>query len=398
MPNDAPRLGLVLPGGGARGAWQAGALEAIAGFLDGGANPFRVIVGQSAGAINAAALAMGADDVAAAAARIAALWSGLRVCDVYRTDAVAVGRRAALWMAALATGGWAARKPLSFFDNAPLARLLARELDFDAVRRRLAAGDLDALGVTASAYAAEAGHAATFFEARDGAPGWRRARRCGIPARLTVDHVRASSALPFLFPAERLDGRWFGDGALRLTAPLSPAIALGADRILALSPRDPPGPPLDRTATGAHPSLGALAGHMLDVIFNDDLDADLEHLARVNDLVAGLTPDAAAQSPVRRIDAFVLQPSQDLRVIAARHADAMPGPIRLILRGIGGWGGDWRLPSYLNFDGGYCRELVALGRADATAARARIEPLLRAAVAPDDLKATRTEETPRCAS
>ncbi|MDT8343408.1 MAG: patatin-like phospholipase family protein [Thermohalobaculum sp.] len=362
-------IGLVLPGGGARAAYQAGALSALAEMLPPGRSPFAVIAGQSAGAINAAGLACRAGDFRAAAGKLVAAWSRLRVCDVIHTDLPTTGRRALAWALTAASGGWLFENPRSFFDTAPLAGLLAREIDFAGIEASIARGDLGALAVTASVYSDESGQAVTFFAGGSHTAEWSRMRRCGLRRRIGPEHIMASAALPFLFPAQEVDGQYFGDGALRLTAPLSPAIRLGARRLLVIAARDPEVPGLDQMAPSAYPSLAEIAGHMLDIVFNDHLDTDLERLTRINATLGLFTPEQRARTELQPVEVAVLRPSQDLREIAGRHAGALPWTMRTLLRGIGGWGGDWRLPSYLNFDAGYCGELIALGRADAHANR-----------------------------
>ncbi len=379
MSSDSADVGLVLAGGGARCAYQAGVLRAISEMLPGPRNPFRVIVGQSAGAINGASLASRADNFGKAARHLARAWSRLRVSDVYKTDPLSIGYRGLLWVLMAASGGRLVANPRAFLDNAPLGELLAQQIDFDAIEATIADGHVSALALTASVYGRESGQAVTFF---DGAPGfeeWSRVRRSGVRQKLGVEHVLASSALPFLFPAQRIDGQFFGDGALRMTAPLSPAIRLGARRLLVIAPRDPRITPLKDMTLSGYPSLGMLAGHMLDIIFNDYLEVDIERLNRINQTLSLLTPDQLAQTPLQPVETFVLRPSEDIREIAARHAQGLPWPVRMLLRGIGSWAGDWRLASYLNFDGAYCSELVALGRKDARENADRLVPLLTGA-------------------
>jgi NTE family protein len=224
------KVGLVLPGGGARGAYQAGVLNAISDLLPDERNPFPVIVGASVGAINAAAIACHTCDHKTGIKRLVGLWSNIQTHDVYRTDLPTIAACGLRWLLSLTVGGLGVANPKSFLDNEPLEQLLKRELDLSLIGKAIEAGELRAIGVTASSYSR--GFAITFMEGDSGIAEWQRARREGSRCRITLDHLMASLSLPFLFPARRIGSEYFGDGSLRLTAPLSPAIRLGADRIL----------------------------------------------------------------------------------------------------------------------------------------------------------------------
>jgi NTE family protein len=360
------RVGLVLPGGGARGAYQVGVLHAISDLLRDDGNPFPVIVGASVGAINAAALACQAWNFRAGVERLAKLWSELDTSDIYRTDLGTITAYASRWLSSLTFGGLNELNPKSFLNNEPLQQLLERELDLSLISRAIERGALHAVGITTSSY--NRGTAVTFVEGVREIGEWQRARREGVHCRLTVDHIMASLSLPFMFPARRIGAEYFGDGSLRLTAPLSPAIRLGADRILVIGIRDlardkPP------SAPAPYPSLGNLAGYMLDLIFMDNLDVDIERLQRINRTLSQLAPEKLQNFELRHIDVMTVDPSRDLREIAGRHAAAMPSTIRMLMRRIGAWDSEWRLASYLLFEPAYIGELIALGYSDAMARR-----------------------------
>lgn len=377
MADGAGRAALVLSGGGARAAYQAGALYAIRelyGKRPG--NPFPILCGTSAGAINAVALASHAGDFNRAVRHIARVWRGLHARDVYRVDPPALFGSGLRWGAAL-FGGWVVRQtPRSLLDNAPLRGLLERVLDLSAIDPALARGDLYAISVTASGYSS--GDSLSFFQAASDVLPWRRAKRVGVRSALSIDHLMASAALPFVFPAVKIRREYFGDGSMRQLAPVSPAIHLGADRILVIGA----GRTGDegRVASEDYPSPAQIAGHALSSIFLDTLEGDLEQLARINDTLGRLeaTQCAAAGIGLRPIETLVIRPSQRLDTIAARHARSLPPALRLVLRGLGTLRSEGStLLSYLLFEPGFTRALIELGYHDALAQSAALRRFLR---------------------
>lgn len=371
------RLGLVLSGGGARGAYQVGVISALAeGYK--GPIPFDVITGVSVGAINAVVLAEGADDFAAAADKLERLWRGLHCHDIFTTGVAAVAQQLAGWAWALAFSGVGAKPPRSFLDNEPLKELLSREVDFDRIETMTREGVLYALAVTASCYST--GQSTTFFQGAEPGTGWQRARRSGAASCIGVDHVLASAALPGVFPARRIDEYWYGDGALRQNAPLSPALHLGCDRLLMIAARD--GTPDDDGGllfdSDIDPSLGLIAGQLLDIIFNDNLDADLERLERVNATLHTMMPDRRGRTGLSHVDHFLVRPCEDIRLRAGQHAHEAPWTIRSLLGILGAQRSPWVLPSYLTFEPGYIGSLIDLGRQDALAMKPKIDHLLKA--------------------
>jgi NTE family protein len=379
-----PTTGLVLSGGGARAAYQVGVLRAIADMVPAGTpSPFQVLCGTSAGAINAAAIAADAGDFRRGVRRLVGVWKNFHAGDVYRSDVRGIAKCGARWLAAVLLGGLGKRNPISLLDNAPLADLLARHLDFTGIQRSIDCGALAALAVTASGYTS--GESISFFEGSPELEGWRRSRRVGVRSELGVAHLMASAAIPFMFPPVRLTHEFFGDGSMRQIAPISPALHLGADRVMIVSVARVAGRASAQAASSGCPSLAQIAGHALNSIFLDALEADLERLERINRTVGHLHSSGADTSAIalKRIDYIVLSPSQELDQIASRHLNALPYCVRFFLRGIGAMRRSGsNLASYVLFERPFCRALLKLGYEDTTARREEVMHFLGLDAAP----------------
>lgn len=359
------KTGLVLQGGGARGAYQVGALRAISDILNTQNNPFAIISGTSVGAINTSSLASNAGNFITATRRLENLWAGLTSHSIFdaRTSAIAT----TAWHIIAAFRFAAKTNRYGLLDNRPLRRLLENEFSRDGINAAFKSGALEALCITTSCYTS--GTAITYFETSNESEAWSRARREGRRTEINVDHLMASSALPFIFPAVKIDSTYQGDGSLRLSTPLSPVIRMGADRAVIIGVRDAEVHSTMPTGEPAYPSMGEMAGHALDILFNDNLDADIEQVKRVNTMLDHISVENAKALNLKKFELLTLLPSQDLRTIARKHEGEMPRAIRFVLKAMGAWHTDGRMPSYLLFEPGYIQALISLGYDD-TMARA----------------------------
>jgi NTE family protein len=382
-PNPYGDLALVLSGGGARGAYQLGFLRVLAReFPD--VVP-GILTGVSAGGINAAYLAARQEPFADRVEDLTAVWAGLHIADVFRVDVRDLAVRLVRWGGRLVSGGrWLLRPSRSLVDTGPLRELLARMLNADGgpipgIARNLDDGSLRAIALTASSYTT--GQSMTWVHTRHdcGIGTWERPQRKSVTCEFRVDHVMASAALPFFFPAVEVEGAWYGDGGIRLTAPLSPAVHLGARRIIAVSTRYARSrEEADRPAVNGYPPPAQVAGVLYNAIFLDQLDADALQLQQVNNLVARL-PESEREG-LRHIDLLMLRPSIDLGRLANEYEPELPRAFRFLTRGLGTR--ETRsndMLSLVMFQNDYVRRLIDLGESDATRRLDDIRRFLRAA-------------------
>lgn len=366
-----PKVGkraLVLSGGGARASYQVGVLRAIANLLPkDSANPFPIITGASAGALNAASLATHAQRLRTGVRTLEYAWKNIRSDQVYRLESSAIISNASQWVFS-----FLAHRPretqTSLLNNAPLESLLDKLIKFERIEKGINAGFLEALAITTSGYTS--GESVSFFQGNDTMLNWERPHRRGIKTALTLQHLLASTAIPTLFPALRINREYFGDGAIRQLAPLSPAIHLGANKIFAIGVSSNKSIRPAKNQVTSHPSLAQILGHILNSAFVDTLDSDLANLRRYNQLIPHLPPSSEENGlpSLKHIDLLDISPSENLNTIASEHFEDLPKSLKMFVRD----SGSSSILSLLMFEKAYCQRLIELGYKDAMEKEAQI--------------------------
>lgn len=367
---------LVLTGGGARGAYQAGVIQGIAEIARkaGRPMPFAVIAGVSAGAINGAYVAATADRFFDAAPKLSEFWATLNTSQVIRTDLLSFGRIATSFTFDLLFGGLKKTRGMrALVDTSPLRKVLAERIPFDGIGRNIDAGVIKAFELTATDY--QTSESISFIMSQDKDVSWQRNRRRSVRCDVGLDHVMGSSALPLLFPPITAGGRFYGDGGLRNPAPLSPAIRLGARRLLIVGTRHPR-PLVALPPNDVQPTFGRILGVLLNAVMMDATETDIEHLSQINDTLALLPPDRQAASPLRPIDFLHIRPSVDLGALAAEKFDHLPEILKFLIKALGNRRDAAELASYLFFEPAYCGALTEIGRGDALKQETAIAQLL----------------------
>ncbi|MBL4819572.1 MAG: patatin-like phospholipase family protein [Gammaproteobacteria bacterium] len=373
--NPANKIGLILSGGGARAAYQVGVLRAIANILPRETrNPFNVITGTSAGALNAVSLATHAQRLRTGVRTLEYVWSNISSDQVYRLDSAGIFSSASNWAMAMLSNR-ATESPVSLLNNSPLKELLSKIIKLERIQHYIDTGLLDAVSVTASGYSN--GESISFYQAVKGIEDWTGPHRKGIRSKLTLEHLMASSAIPTIFPAVKISNQYFGDGAIRQLAPTSTALHLGARKILAIgvsankNDQDSPG----QEMADKHPSLSQIVGHILNSAFVDTLENDLEFLRHMNDVLPYVSERKLLKQNIRHrvVDLLEISPSRDLSDIASEHFDELPKALKLFIREAS----SGTMLSLLLFEPGYCNELMRLGNKDAMAMENQIRAFFR---------------------
>ncbi len=361
------KTGLILSGGGARAAYQVGVLKAINKILPRGQyNPFDIISGTSAGAINGVALASYADNYRIGIKHLERIWMNFSCDQVYRTDFWGVSRSLAKLTRSLIIGRGYKNDPVSLLDNSPLRGLLNDVIKFDGIQNAIDSGVLHAVAVNCSGL--ESGESVSFFQGHYSINNWDRRRRVGLRSRITLDHLLASSAIPMIFPAVKIHREYFADGAVRQLAPLSPALHLGAEKILVIGVSGLAHKRKERPASPGYPSPAKVMGHMLNAAFLDSMETDVERLSRINRTVEKI-PESVRNKEgmeLKKIDLLEINPSISIDELAGQHADEIPWALKLALGGSGNASRNGSgILSYLLFSQGFCRALIDLGYNDA---------------------------------
>jgi len=378
MTTHKSKMALILSGGGARGAYQVGVLKAIARLQpSGGHNPFDIICGTSAGAINASVLACESDHYGHAITKLEALWSNLDSRKIHRVGFTQLLKSSLRILASFFHEGVVDGKPVALLDNEPLRQLLEKQIDFSKLSARIHDGDIMALSITALAYSS--GINVSFFQASEQVEGWRRNQRSGLHTTLDHNHLMASSALPAIFPPVQIQGEYFGDGAIRQSAPLSTALHLGANRLFVIGVSHNATEVAARPDKTRHtPSFAQITGHLLNSSFIDAMDEDLERLERLNRLSRYLSAEELKTARIKPVEVLTITPSVRFDEIAANHISDLPLSMRTFFRSIGATrtGGGASMASYLLFESAFCNELMHAGYQDTMARETEIMAFL----------------------
>ncbi len=374
-PWQKKKLGVVLSGGGARGAYQAGVMHALSQILESEQREISVLTGASAGAISASFLASHWENPRIATEKLTELWSGIHADQVYRTDAFSIGKIGLKWALDATMGSFVEKKMArSLLNTEPLRKLIGENISIKKIGENLAKEHLESLSVTAMDYASAT--SVSFVQAASELPMWDRYRRRGELDTITVDHVLGSSAIPLFFPPVQIGQRFFGDGCVRNTAPVSSAIHLGAEKLIVVSVRRPDSlaPPAD---LNYEPTIARVLGVIMNALLLDAIDLDMERLDRINRTLDNVESTKADKIGLRKLEHFWIRPSVDIGLLASGQFEQMPPVIRYLLGGLGSSRESSEITSYLLFEPEFCAKLVEIGYQDTLAQSAELKTFLK---------------------
>ena len=369
------KIGLVLPGGGARAAYQVGVLKAISELIP-DSNPFSIISGTSAGAINASLLASRSQSLKEAVEVLSGVWCNFKTNKVYRTETTVMLKSIFQWLLTVSSGGVLAKNPKSLLDNSPLRQLLEDTINLEGIKNNIDKGNLDAFAITAASYSSK--KSVTFFQSEEDDIDWERFLRVGVKTDILIDHLMASIALPLIFPAVKINNEYFGDGAMRQATPLSPAIRLGAEKLLIIT-TDSKSPNNQLTDNQIYPSIGEVGGYMLDALFTGGLLSDLERLDRINQIIenSGNNSVQTSNKKMKHLDYCVISPSKDIKKIAKEHYKDVPYSVKLLMKGLGLKNREEsELLSFLLFESSFTSSLIQLGFEDGMTNQSEIKAIV----------------------
>ena len=369
------KIGLVLPGGGARAAYQVGVLKAISELIP-DSNPFSIISGTSAGAINASLLASRSQSLKEAVEVLSGVWCNFKTNKVYRTETTVMLKSIFQWLLTVSSGGVLAKNPKSLLDNSPLRQLLEDTINLEGIKNNIDQGNLDAFAITAASYSSK--KSVTFFQSEEDDIDWERFLRVGVKTDILIDHLMASIALPLIFPAVKINNEYFGDGAMRQATPLSPAIRLGAEKLLIIN-TDSKSPNNQLTDNQIYPSIGEVGGYMLDALFTGGLFSDLERLDRINQIIenSGNNSVQTSNKKMKHLDYCVISPSKDIKKIAKEHYKDVPYSVKLLMKGLGLKNREEsELLSFLLFESSFTSSLIQLGFEDGMTNQSEIKAIV----------------------